>query len=49
MPTFEDLKVVLEKTGKYIVETAKDFKYCWAIYPNVLFWCGVGFLIAAFV
>jgi hypothetical protein len=42
--------------GKFVVEfnafvsaTFDDFKSVWGIYPNVLIWCGLAFLIALFV
>lgn len=49
IPTTEDVKVVLERFGKFIGDTAYDFKQCWSVYPNVLIWCGVAILIAYFV
>jgi hypothetical protein len=49
MPSKEDLVVVLGKLSNFIGDTLSDFVSCWRIYPNVLIWCGVAFLIAAFV
>jgi hypothetical protein len=49
MPTFDDLKVVLEKAGEFIKYTWADFKAVWEFRPNVLIWCGIAFLIACFV
>lgn len=41
---------------KFVVEfkefsfaTLYDFKSVWTLYPNVLIWCGLAFLIALFV
>ena len=49
MPTLEDVKSILKQSVDYVTATAKDFGYCWKLYPNVLIWCGVAFLIALFV
>lgn len=42
--------------GKFVVElrafvslTVEDFKVVWDLYPNVLIWCGIAFLIALYV
>lgn len=44
---------VLGKFGvfakEFIFETFDDFKSVWGIYPNVLIWSGIAFLIALFV
>lgn len=49
MPTYDDLKDVLNTIGSFVIETAHDFKSVWGIYPNVLIWCAIGFLLALFV
>jgi hypothetical protein len=35
--------------GEFVSLTVKDFKYVWDLYPNVLIWCGIAFLIALYV
>lgn len=35
--------------GEFVSLTAKDFKVVWNLYPNVLIWCGIVFLIALYV
>lgn len=38
-----------QKAKNYVVETWEDFKSCWNVYPNVIIWSAVLFLVALFV
>jgi hypothetical protein len=33
------------KVKEFVLITARDFKMCWTIYPNVLIWCGIAGII----
>ena len=49
MPSKEDLVVVMRRLTEFLGDTVSDFISVWRIYPNVIIWCGLAFLIAAFV
>lgn len=41
--------VFVKELGAFVSLTAKDFRIVWDLYPNVLIWCGIAFLIALYV
>lgn len=41
----DKLKEYLPEIKDFLRMTARDFKMCWAIYPNVLVWCGIAGII----
>lgn len=43
------LNSVVDAIVPFLTETGKDFVSVWKMYPNVLIWCAVAFLLALFV
>jgi hypothetical protein len=43
------LNDAVDTVTPFITETGKDFVSVWKMYPNVLIWCAIAFLIAVFV
>ena len=39
----------ISEAGPFVKETCRDFKSVWVMYPNVLIWCAIAFLLALFV
>lgn len=38
-----------DESKHFVKETGKDFVSVWKLYPNVLIWCAIAFLLAVFV